>query len=348
MSNTFIEIYKRLKSNLTGEQSIIEGTWTADNMQAVANELARVYSMEINPLLDKAFVQTAEGTALDRACGDYGVYRNEATYAAAIVRVSGAEGTYSGIRVAADDIVFGLDPFSIPASGSVNVRAVCSKAGSQGNVPAGAIAGVLDSMTAITAVENPLPAAGGYDTETDSSLRQRTLDRIRQPSTSGNIADYKKWALEVSGVEKAKVFPLARGAGTVDVVIIADKNSVAPTKLLESVSSHIELVRPIGADVSVTGAEAVEVSVSASIYLQDGYAQESVSVQFFQALKTHVQAISLKTQMISYLKIADLLFNCEGVTDIDNYTVNNQTESLLLAERQFPVAVMPIITVVGG
>ncbi len=39
--NSFIAILNRMKSRITTEADRREGTWTADNLQAVANELAR-------------------------------------------------------------------------------------------------------------------------------------------------------------------------------------------------------------------------------------------------------------------------------------------------------------------
>lgn len=78
------------------------------------------------------------------------------------------------------------------------------------------------------------------------------------PAISGNIAHYIQWAKEIPGVHKVKVFDLARGNGTVDVVLIADDNEPAPESLIADVAEYIESQRPIGADVLVTSAEAVE------------------------------------------------------------------------------------------
>lgn len=347
MSNTFTDIYKRIKSNLTGGQSAIEGTWTADNIQAVANELARIYGMDIEPLLGRAFVQTAEGEYLDNACADYGITRNPATYAEVMITVSGRPGGYTGVRVAAYDIVFLLDDFAIPAGGIAIVRAVCSSAGSGGNVATGTVTRVLDNVAGVTAVYNNNPATGGYEEESDDSLRQRVLERIREPSTSGNIADYKKWALEVSGVEKVRVLPLARGAGTVDVVVIADDNTPAPQILIEEISEHIETTRPIGADVLVFSAEPVEIQVKASMVLSDGYTAEAINVFFQPVLEEYLQSVAFQSSTVSYLRMADLLFSCDGVEDIISYTINNGTVSVGLTERQFPVAAPPVIEIGG-
>ena len=53
--NSFIAILNRMKSRITTEADRREGTWTADNLQAVANELARVYAEDIEDILPQAF-----------------------------------------------------------------------------------------------------------------------------------------------------------------------------------------------------------------------------------------------------------------------------------------------------
>lgn len=63
MSRSFKEILDRMKSLIETEADRREGTWTADNLQAVANELARIYEEDIDTILLQAFVMTArEGT----------------------------------------------------------------------------------------------------------------------------------------------------------------------------------------------------------------------------------------------------------------------------------------------
>ena len=106
MSNTFEDICRRMKERLVHEASRMEGSWTADNIQAVANELARIYAEDIDTILDKAFVATSYGEWADLACGDYGVYRNQATSASVILQISGQMGRYEPMEVAADDIIF--------------------------------------------------------------------------------------------------------------------------------------------------------------------------------------------------------------------------------------------------
>lgn len=348
MSRTFKDILDAMKLRIETEADRREGTWTADNLQAVANELARIYEEDIDTILPQAFVMSAEGRNLDSCCSDYGITRRPATAAEVIVQMQGEPGKYSYMQLSAGDIFFTvLNPFTIPWAGTgigtVSVRAVCDRTGDIGNVAAGSIDKADDRR--ITKVTNPDAAQGGFDTESDDALRERTLEHIRRPANSGNIAHYVQWAKEVPGVAKVRVYDLARGPGTVDVVVIADGNEAAPQKLIEAVEDNIERQRPIGADVDVLSGQAVDISVTADVVIKAGYTQESIQNRFYILLAEHCEMTAFQSSIISYLGMVNILFECPGVVDIVDFRLNGEPKSLYLQERQFPVAQMPMITV---
>lgn len=345
MSDKYIELLNRMKARIETEADKREGTWTADNLQAVANELARIYDEDIDTILPQAFVMTASGENLDNCCNDYGITRREATAAEVLVELSGDIGAYAeGIQLYADEISFTIPQmFIIPQDGTVTVRAVCDRTGDIGNVAAGSID--TASSPRITRISNPEAAAGGYDIESDEALRERTLEHIRTPANSGNIAHYVQWAKEVSGVAKVRVYDLARGPGTVDVVIIADNNQVAPQKLLEAVEDNIEEQRPIGADVQVLSGEAVDINIETNVIVEKGYTAESIKNNFYALLVEHCEDIAFQSQIISYLGMVNLLFSCPGVIDVSDFILNGMSKSLYLSERQFPVAQPPQVTI---
>lgn len=343
--NTFSAILARLKNNIGSDITILEGTWTADLLQAVANELARIYSMEIEPAYKKAFITTAEGEDLDRCCADYGIERTAATYSEGIVRLTGIPGTYYNLQVRANDIIYSLpEKVIIPDTGVVNVRCVCMESGIRGNVPAGAINRLTINSFQITDVVNPAPISEGYDSETDDSLKARTLEYINEPPTSGNIANYKEWAMKISGVENAQVFDLARGNGTVDIVIIADGNKVASQQLCDTVHAYIEKQRPIGADVKVCAASRTDILICASVKVKKGYTAELIADELYRNLEEYLSTLVTRNPLISYIKMADIIFSCEGMKDVTDYTLNGGRVSITLEDRCFPTAAMPKIT----
>ena len=58
-------------------------------------------------------------------------------------------------------------------------------------------------------------------------MRARFYEKVRLPATSGNAYHYQQWALEVSGVGAAKVFPLDNGPGTVGILVVDNDMSVS-------------------------------------------------------------------------------------------------------------------------
>lgn len=87
--------------------------------------------------------------------------------------------------------------------------------------------------------------------ESDADYLARLLDYIRMPPAGGNEYDYEKWAEEVDGVHAAYSFPLAQGAESVDVVIVANATTtgseIPSQALIDAVAANIKDVRPVGA-----------------------------------------------------------------------------------------------------
>lgn len=98
--------------------------------------------------------------------------------------------------------------------------------GASGNADAGTIL-TLDSNVA--GIENQVTllvaATGGADIEDEEDFRSRGLLAFQNPPQGGSDADYKSWALAVSGVTRAWVKRRLNGAGTVGVYIMCDNNS---------------------------------------------------------------------------------------------------------------------------
>ena len=97
--------------------------------------------------------------------------------------------------------------------------------GANGNADAGTvltldvnIAGVESQLTLIEA------AIGGADIEDEEAFRSRGLLSWQEPPQGGSDTDYKKWAMDVSGVTRAWVKRRLNGAGTVGVYIMCDGN----------------------------------------------------------------------------------------------------------------------------
>lgn len=249
MTYDFESILLRLKQELTGGISAMEGTFTGDILQAVAAELARIWSQEMDSVTQRAFLSTAEGQWLDAACGDYGITRKEG--------------------------------------------------------------------------------------ESDQSLRQRALERVRQRGSSGNAADYVAWAREVEGVGQVSVAPLNRGLGTVDVYVSPAEG--APNNLILLLQHHLDDRRPVGADVKVIRAQPVAVSVTAKVRRQGDFSLDDIQKSFTQVLDQYLQQAKMADsgQVISINRVIGLLVACPGVEDAQEVTLNGGTVNLTVEQGSY-------------
>ncbi|MGT2507919.1 baseplate J/gp47 family protein [Cupriavidus basilensis] len=113
--------------------------------------------------------------------------------------------------------------------------------------------------TAVVGVDG---LTGGSDRESIDDLRARVLQRMRQPPDGGSQTDYVQWALEVPGVSRAWVYPVELGAGTVVVRFVRDGDTpiIPDATEVAAVQAHIDLVRPVTADVTVVAPVAAPVA----------------------------------------------------------------------------------------
>jgi len=323
------DIKNRIMENLKNPTSKLEGSFSMDNIQAVAQELAMMYAMEVATIPDKVLLDTAYDEFLDRAALDFGETRLPATQAQGTVLFTGNPGTTipAETTVKSDTLSFStLEKGVIDDTSTVSIKAVCTTAGTVGNVAAGDISAVdLDGVK----VTNVQPFAGGVDIETDEAFRSRIFDRIRNPSTSGNVNDYIKWAKEVPGVGNAVCIPCANGNGTVKVVLLSPGGAAPDEIIIQKAIEHITEMKPIAAAVSVVAAKAKALNISGSIHLSNGFEINNITDQFKAAFTQYLTTKQFgSSRSLTYFKVSDLLYDIPGVLDVDSYTLNGGTSSI--------------------
>lgn len=112
---------------------------------------------------------------------------------------------------------------TVDGAGTLTVNLVAVTPGAAGNT---ALAQVLTLGTVVPGLNTNFSVTtaltGGADQEKDDQYRSRVLSAYQNPPQGGAVADYIRWALEVSGVTRAWVTPLGMGAGTVVVYTMWD------------------------------------------------------------------------------------------------------------------------------
>lgn len=338
-------VIKRMRDGLKNPVNKIEGGFSMDNLQAVAEEMARMDAMEIQPIPNHVLLDTAEGEYLDRKALDYNEIRNPATVAVGTLVFTGEAGAAIplGTEAMGGAIAFRTTfEAKMDSSGSCSVPAECQRAGPDGNVEANTITALRVSVMGIRTVNNPEPFMGGTAAESDDSFRQRIYEKIRRPITSGNRNHYIYWAKQVSGVGGAKCLGAeVCGAGKVKLIILSDSFGIPDHPILENVQAYIEEERPVGPEVTVVAASPANVHVQITVKLSGGYQTDTIQAAVRNILQAYIDEVNQedfntapayqdegRTSTVSYYRIGDLIFGVDGVTDIISYTLNGARASL--------------------
>lgn len=336
---TVEEIKADIISRLSSDIDTREGSFMNDMISAVAYEIWKLYQ-SLDAVLPIAFVDETSGEYIDKRCAEYGITRKPGSKSKVILNFTGTDGTViekGKVFLTADGLQFETDETVTITEGSALVSATAIEVGEEYNVEAGSITMQLINLNGLTSVTNEEPAMGGTDPETDAALVKRLYDFLRNPATSGNIAHYRQWSLEVDGVGDAKVFPLWNGPGTVMVLIVGNNHEPVDSSIVQNCATHIEEKRPIGATVTVESAEGLTINVSATVIIDNSTTIEKVQVAFETALNEYLKSIVFEKYVLVYNRIAYMLLDIPGVVDYTSLIVNGANENIIIADNQVPV-----------
>lgn len=328
------DILSRMKTDIDTR----EGSYTNDMISTVAYEIWNAYQ-SLDSMLPIVYVNETSGDYIDKRCSEYGIKRKTGTKATTVLTITGTNGVVIPNQKAFltnDGLEFLTDKKVTVADGVAIVTATAAEEGSEYNVAAGTIVNQYVNLTGILSVTNAV-ATGGNEPETDAALVTRLYNYLQQPATSGNIANYKQWAMEVEGVGDVKVFPLWNGPGTVKVTIVdMDKQPVNETRI-QKVAEYIETVRPIGANVTVASGVSKPINISATITLAPGYGTQAVRDELHRDLETYFKSIAFTMTYVSYAKIGNILLSTEGVLDYNNLLINEDNVNIALDDDEVPI-----------
>jgi uncharacterized phage protein gp47/JayE len=197
---------------------------------------------------------TAETEWLDRHAAIWlpGAGRKPATFASGSGTVTGINGTYlpQGTQLSSATGVLYETTEQITVGSSptpVDIRAV--DAGAVANLDEQSSVAFINAIAGVDGAVTIISMDGGVDAESDDELRQRVLERIRQPPMGGADYDYVAWAKQVPGVTRAWAGP-EQGAGTITVRFLMDDLRASddgwptPDDIL-TVDTYIEQKRPV-------------------------------------------------------------------------------------------------------
>lgn len=335
---TQASILKRLKALYlklyNGDFPPVEGTFTGDALAANSVEFEKAYA-EISLAIEAMFAQTSWGDYLTMRAAEFGIDRRPAVKAVGTVTVTGTGTISKGSLFSTTTGVQFAATTATAVNGSADVPIEAVEPGTSGNVEVGTITRMPISIAGINSVRNAAETTTGYDQESDSALLSRLLYHVRNPHTSGNVADYIEWATAVSGVGAAQVVPLWNGNGTVKVVI-TDSNGDMPTeKLINDVAKYIETQRPIGATVTVSAPTILAVTMSVRVKPSETYLT-TYKDKIKDAVNTYLKTTAFPNRYISVAEIGDAMQATNAITDYDSLKLNGGIQNISLNVSQMP------------
>lgn len=358
MFKTFAEILQDLFDYIinTSTRKITDfnpGSIVRTILEAVAAVIEDCYFL-LETLSEKFFVLSSGGDWLDKRVQDYGMERKPGTKAAGIISPGRDSPAPFSCRIPAGTLFQsegGVEIVTLEAAVlntgdySVEVPAQAVEVGKSGNLSPNTF--LKQAGVAITGIEwaKVIQMDSGEDAESDDDLKVRFLERMRNPGTSGNMADYVQWAMDVPGVTGAHVVPTWAGPGTVKVVVLGPNKKPPTNEIVRNVQEYIapsnkgERKAPIGATVTVVGAEAVTVNVTAIVVLDaiKNIAIATIRENYANALNEYLAKLAFQSDFVRYARIGSLLLEQDGVLDYVELLVNGGTANITIEKTDVAV-----------
>lgn len=305
----------------------------------IVSRIARELWFALEQSIKNYFVSTTEDVLLDARVAERGITRKPGKKSSGYVRFLRTSPSPIQITIPKDTLLstkersvffITLEDLSIDIGAtSVIGNIEAAEVGRNGDLPMNTE--LQESGISLVGVEKieVVELSGGIDRETDDELRARYLEDLRNPDRGGTSNDYEKWARQVNGVSFSKCLPLARGDGTVDV-LISTSSGTPSNELLDEVAAYIAERRPIGADVRIIPPETVLFDVQITIQISNGYDFETVKLKVLANVSNYIQSVPMG-DVIRLTHLGKAILNAEGVSD---YTLLSPISNLSLLQYQ--------------
>lgn len=336
---TFLEpysvdgIYQQMVDVLPSDIDTSQGSHVYNLTYPTALVLSELCEYVLPQVIQLIFPQWSYGEYLDAHAETRGMTRKAATAATGEITITGIAGTFipagsafSTASLNQDDpsITYDtLEAVTIPSSGSVTVDVECEQTGTVGNAAANTVIIVSSTITGISGVTNAEPMIGGTDEETDEALIARIVeyDVSQGDSFTGNVSDYKRWALSVAGVGSALVIPANDDTGLVTIVITDSNGAPATESLCNTVYNYImqpdnpdARLAPVNAFLQVAAPTIVDIGIQATVELVADYELSTVEAAFLTNVASYLSE-ALSDGEIKITRVEAILSATEGIND---------------------------------
>lgn len=199
-----------LETKLPGADSRLRRSFLDVLVQVISAQTHGAYGY-LDYIAKQAIPDTATGQELRRWASLFGIPSVAAAFAAGSVDVLGTNGIVipSGTRLRradATEYVSTGDATIAAGTAELSVSAVVEGTGSNADegVALQFLSPILGVQISATVAEGGI--SGGTDTESDSALLQRLIERLQKPPAGGSVSDYERQAKLYPGVTDVFVY----------------------------------------------------------------------------------------------------------------------------------------------
>ena len=326
---TYEVILQRMMNKVSNTLDKREGSIIYNALAPAAAELTQAY-ISLSLSNDRYNIDTAIDEDLTRRVSEKGIIRKEATKA---IR----KGTFNiDVPIGAGFNGGNLNYVVIGKINTGEFNMECGTPGEVGNTYSGLLIPVdyIDGLGTAILSDVITP---GEDMEDDESLRQRYFERVQTPTTSGNKYQYVSWAKEIAGIGYVKVYPRWNGINTIKLVLLSSNKTAVSDSKVQEVIDYIELIRPLGADVTVVSAQEKSIDIIVKPTLVDGSVIGTVKDAISESIKSYFYDLAFTNTIVRYTKVGESILDNNYVTDYENLTINNQIANIELLDNEIPV-----------
>lgn len=290
---------------------------------------------------------------IDKRADELGLTRKNATYAEITVKFIGTanEIISKGFVVGTIDnrLYYTTTDLTIGVDGTVKGVVIAEMPGSKYNVKTNEITYIPSKTKNIVSVTNEEEYFDAYDKETDESLADRYYSALRNNKTSGNVAHYKDWALNVQGCGYCKVIPRwdktngHDGDGTVKLIIANSNKHIASSDLITNVKDYIAKDKdgsgeaPIGATLTVVSFREKQINVNIDVLLDTGYVLDNIKTVIQTTLNDYFLNMNIEADKVRLFDITKAISKIDGIIDMDNLSLNGVEGNVSLEIDEIPI-----------
>lgn len=329
MNKTYEEILSEMKTayfNSKGER-LEENSEILKKLEAVASEL---YSLSCygDYIFKQAFVQTATGSYLEShgilrgvtrktACsskGELTFYVNEVSDQNIVI----PQGTVCSAR-SNPYLQFSTDEEVTLTAGEleVTVGATAMGTGEEYNVKSGEITVMVNAPTGVAGVKNAQAFTGGWNDESDSSLRQRIIDHYAMSPNGISCQSVANVVMNLDFVADCNI-SLPENSGVITVVV-KTKSGELSSKEKYQIQDTVGIAELVGATVSVVLSQNEDFSIVVEVKVRSGFDKTEIQNQITNAVNEICSALKIGTPL-SLNTISKQLVKIDGISEFNVYS----------------------------